>query len=229
MRILLVEDHDELASRIARRIRRAGYAVDHADSIERAKTALEAGPFAVALLDRRLPDGDGLSLIPLMRARQPGGRILVLTALDAVDDRIEGLDAGADDYLTKPFNLDELMARIRASLRRPGGEVTPPIAIGALAFDLDARTVSVAGRPVVLLRRELALLEALARRAGRVVMREALIAGIYGADEEIEEHTLTTLVSRLRTRLQEHGAGVEIHSARGLGYMLSEAKPKGGN
>jgi DNA-binding response OmpR family regulator len=228
MRILLVEDHEELASRIARRIRRAGYAVDQAATIEAATSALETGPYAVALLDRRLPDGDGLSLIPLVRARQPGGRILMLTALDAVDDRIEGLDAGADDYLTKPFNLDELMARIRASLRRPGGEVSPSIEIGALAFSPDDRTVTVAGRPVVLLRRELALLEALARRAGRVVLREALIAGIYGVDEEIEEHTLTTLVSRLRARLQEHDAGVDIHSARGLGYMIAEAKPKGG-
>jgi DNA-binding response OmpR family regulator len=229
MRILLVEDHEELASRLARRIRRAGFAVDHAATLEDAATALEGGPYAVALLDRRLPDGDGLSLIPLMRAKQPGGRILVLTALDAVDDRIEGLDAGADDYLTKPFNLDELMARIRASLRRPGGEITPPIEIGALAFSPDDRTVAIAGRPARLLRRELALLEALARRAGRLVLREALIAGIYGVDEEIEEHTLTTLVSRLRARLQDLGAGVEIHSARGLGYMIAEAKPKSQN
>jgi DNA-binding response OmpR family regulator len=227
MRILLVEDNPELASRIARRIQRAGYAVDHVATIESARSMLDSGPYAVTLLDRRLPDGDGLSLVSLLRQKQPGGRILMLTALDAVDDRIEGLDAGADDYLTKPFNLDEMMARIRASLRRPGGERAPAVEIGALSFDLDLRSVTVAGTPARLLRRELALLEALARRAGRVVLREALISGIYGHDDEIEEHTLTTLVSRLRARLHELGAGVDIHSARGLGYMIVETKPKG--
>jgi two-component system OmpR family response regulator len=224
MRILLVEDHAELANRIARRIRSAGFLVDHVGSMEDAAHALEGHAYSVTLLDRRLPDGDGLSLIPRIRARQPGLRVLMLTALDAIDDRIEGLDAGADDYLTKPFNLDEMMARIRASLRRPGGERTPPVEIGALSFDLDARTVTVAGRPVVLLRRELALLEALVRRAGRVVAREALADAVYGLDDEVQPHTLTTLASRLRARLQELDAGVEIHSARGLGYMISKAK-----
>lgn len=226
MRILLVEDHAELASRIARRIKGAGFVVDHVDTIEDAALALDGCPYAVTLLDRRLPDGDGLSLIPHMRDKQPGIRILILTALDAIDNRIEGLDAGADDYLTKPFNLDEMMARIRASLRRPGGERTPPVEIGALSFDLDARTVTVAKKPVVLLRRELALLEALVTRAGRVVSREALVAGVYEIDEELQPHTLTTLVSRLRTRLLELDAGVDIHSARGLGYMIAKAKTK---
>jgi two-component system, OmpR family, response regulator len=221
MRILLVEDHAELASRIARRIERAGFAVDHMETIERAASALREFPYSVALLDRRLPDGDGLSLVPRIRETQPGIRILMLTALDAVDDRIEGLDAGADDYLTKPFNLDELMARIRASLRRPGGDRTPPVEIGALSFDLDARTVTIASQPALLLRRELALLEALVRRAGRVVSRESLISAIYGPEEEVQEHTLTTLVSRLRARLGELNASVEIHSARGLGYLLT--------
>lgn len=224
MRILLVEDHAELANRIARRIRSAGFLVDHVDSIEKAVLALRSHAYSVTLLDRRLPDGDGLSLIPHIRAGQPGLRVLMLTALDAIDNRIEGLDAGADDYLTKPFNLDEMMARIRASLRRPGGDRTPPIEIGALSFDLDTRTVTVAGRPVVLLRREFALLEALARRAGRIVAREALASAVYGFDEEVQPHTLTTLASRLRARLLELDAGVEIHSARGLGYMISKAK-----
>jgi DNA-binding response OmpR family regulator len=221
MRILLVEDHAELASRIARRIKRGGFAVDHVDTIERAVSALDEFPYSLTLLDRRLPDGDGLSLVSRIREKQPGTRILMLTALEAVDDRIEGLDAGADDYLTKPFNLDELMARIRASLRRPGGDRTPPVEIGELSFDLDTRTVHVAGRPVLLLRRELALLEALARRAGRVVPRETLISAIYGPEEEVQEHTLTTLASRLRARLAELNAAIEIHSARGLGYMIA--------
>jgi len=223
MRILLVEDHTELATRVARHIRRAGFAVDRVGTIQGAEAALDDADYAVALLDRRLPDGDGLSLVKRIRDKQPGSRILMLTALDAIDDRIEGLDAGADDYLTKPFNLDEMMARIRASLRRGGGERTPPVEIGALSFDFDQRTASVAGKPVLFLRRELALLEALVRRAGRVTPRETLIAGIYGMDEMVQEHALTTLVSRLRTRLAELDAGVEIHSARGLGYMLAKS------
>lgn len=226
MRILLVEDHAELANRIARRIRGAGFVVDHFDTIESATLALDDRPYSVTLLDRRLPDGDGLSLIPQIRNKQPGVRILMLTALDAIDNRIEGLDAGADDYLTKPFSLEEMMARIRASLRRPAGERTPPVQIGALSFDLDTRTLAIANRPVTLVRRELALLEALIQRANRVVSREALIAGIYEIDEEVQPHTLTTLASRLRARLIELHAGVEIHSSRGLGYMITEAQAK---
>ena len=229
MRILLVEDHADLAARIAGHIRRAGFFVDHVGTIKDASSALDHCIYSVTLLDRRLPDGDGLSLVPRVRKTQPGSRILMLTALDAVDDRIEGLDAGADDYLTKPFSLDEMMARIRASLRR-AGEKTPAITVGALSFDPDSRTVFVANRPIVLLRRELALLELLIRRSDRVVARETLVSAIYGLDRDVEEHTLTTLVSRLRARLQELDAGAEIHSARGLGYIIrSAAKAKPAN
>lgn len=224
MRILLVEDHVELAERIARRIRRAGYTVDCFGSIREADAAIEEQAYAVALLDRRLPDGDGLALIPNFRRKQGGGRILMLTALDSLDDRIEGLDAGADDYLVKPFELDEMMARIRASLRRPGGERAPPIEIGALSFDIDTRTAFVGGVPVVLVRRELALLDLLVRRVDCVVGRESLASAIYGFDAEVDEHALTKLVSRLRARLAELNAGVHIHTARGLGYMITKAK-----
>lgn len=224
MRILLVEDHAELADRIAKRIRRAGYAVDYCRSMQEADSAIEEQAYAVALLDRRLPDGDGLDLISRIRSKQPGSRILMLTALDTLDDRVGGLDAGADDYLVKPFALDEMMARIRASLRRPGGERAPPIEIGALSFDIDTRTALVGGVPVVLLRRELALLDLLVRRVDCVVARESLVSAIYGFDEDIDEHALTKLVSRLRARLVELNAGVHIHTARGLGYMITKAK-----
>jgi DNA-binding response OmpR family regulator len=224
MRILLVEDNAELASHIVRRIRGGGFAIDRVGSIDEAKQAVEDEAYALMLLDRRLPDGDGLSFVPFIRVRHPGVRIMVLTALDAIDNRIEGLDAGADDYLTKPFNLDELMARIRASLRRPGGERTPPVVIGRLHYDLDARCATTGGLPVPLLRRELALLDTLVRRAGRVVPRDALMAAIYELEEEIQPHTLTTLVCRLRSRLDEARAGVNIHSSRGLGYMIISAQ-----
>jgi two-component system, OmpR family, response regulator len=224
MRILLVEDNAELAGRIAKRIRRGGYTVDQVGAISEADSALESQAYAVTLLDRRLPDGDGLSLISRIRRKQPGSRILVLTALDRLDDRVEGLDAGADDYLVKPFELDEMMARIRASLRRPGGDRSPPVEVGFLSFDLDTRAVSIRGSPIVLLRRELALLDLLIRRVDCVVMRESLLSAIYGFDEEIDEHALTKLVSRLRARLADLNAGVNIHTARGLGYMLTKTK-----
>jgi two-component system OmpR family response regulator len=226
MRILLVEDNAELANEIARRIKRAGFALDHVGTIDDAILALDDCPYSVTLLDRRLPDGDGMSLILRIREKQPASRVLVLTALDAIDDKIEGLNAGADDYLTKPFNLDEMMARIRACLRRTAVDRRPPVNIGALSFDFDARTAWVSNRPILLLRSELLLLEALVRRANCVVPREILLSGIYGFGAEIQEHALTALVSRLRVRLMELDAGVEIHAARGLGYIITNAKTR---
>jgi DNA-binding response OmpR family regulator len=224
MRILLVEDHEELAGQIAKQIKHAGFIVDRVASIRDAERALDDYPYSVTLLDRRLPDGDGLSLVPHIRKRQPASRVLMLTALDAVDQRIEGLDAGADDYLTKPFNLDELMARIRANLRRREGDETPPVVVGALSFDFSTHSVAVADRLLMLHRRELCLLEALMRRSGRVVKRQTLMSEIYGIDDEIQPHALTILVSRLRSRLDDAGAGVDIHSARGVGYVIAKRR-----
>jgi len=226
MRILLVEDNRELASRVTRRIKNSGFFIDHVESMENASRALDGCPYALALLDRRLPDGDGLSLIPRIRSKQPGIRILMLTALDALDDRIEGLDAGADDYLTKPFNLDEMMARIRASLRRPGADNAPPVNIGSLSFDLGTRLVTINEQPVIFFRRELSLLEALVGRMGRIVTREALIDAVYGMDDDVQPQALTTLVYRLRSRLQELNAGVDLHVVRGVGYMIAAEKRK---
>ena len=222
MRILLVEDHAALANQVVLRIERAGYGVDRVDTIERAVGALDDCAYALALLDRRLPDGDGISLIRRIRGKQPGMRILMLSALDAVDDRIDELEAGADDYLTKPFSLDELVARIRAHLREHGAERAPPIEIGALSFDVEQRSVSVAGRFVLFSRRELILLETLMRRANCVVSRETLLSQLYGHDLKVADHALTSLVSRLRARLAELATGVEIYSARSLGYIIRE-------
>jgi two-component system OmpR family response regulator len=221
MRVLLVEDHDSLAHQIARRIKRAGFVVDRMDSVRAALDALSENAYSIAVLDRRLPDGDGLSILAEIRHRRPAMRVLMLTALDALDDRIAGLDAGADDYLVKPFDLEELMARIRANLRRAGDELLPPVVVGALVFDLGSRTASIAGRPALFHNRELALLEALARRAGTIVRRETLISEIWGIDEDVQPHALTLLVARVRGRLDELGAGVEIHAARGVGYMIA--------
>jgi two-component system, OmpR family, response regulator len=222
MRILLVEDNEELAHQLRRRMKQSGFAVDRFGTIQDATAALTAYAYEITILDRRLPDGDGLSIIPEIRRRQPGGRVLLLTALDSVDERVTGLDAGADDYLTKPFDLDELMARIRASLRRPGGDAAPPVTIGALTFEPSSRTVTVAGKPAIFHHRELSLLEALIRRAGRIVERETLLADIWGCDEIVQPHALTIIVSRLRARLDRLGAGIEINMVRGIGYFIAE-------
>jgi two-component system, OmpR family, response regulator len=225
MRILVVEDQRELARQIVKCVGQAGFAVDSVGTIFDAMAFVELQAYSVALLDRRLPDGDGLSLVPWLRAKQPGSRILMLTALDALDDRIKCLDAGADDYLIKPFSLDEMMARVRATIRRTSEVRTPLITVGALSFDLDSQTALVNGQPIQLHRRERALLEALVRRRERVVRRHALISEIYGAEDEIQPQALTILVSRLRVRLDEQGAGVEIHTTRGVGYMIAEKRP----
>jgi two-component system, OmpR family, response regulator len=224
MRVLLVEDHNALAGELSLRIGRSGFDVDQVGTIREAELALRACAYSVVLLDRRLPDGDGLSLVPRARESYPTSLILMLTARDAIDDRVEGLDAGADDYLTKPFSLDELMARIRAGLRRPGKEGQSRIRLGALCFDPGARAAFVDDRPVSFLRRELALLGVLLNRAGCVVPREVLLAQVYGFDEEVQEHALTALVSRVRQRLGELNAGVDIHTARGVGYLIATKK-----
>ncbi len=222
MQILLVEDRNSFAHQVARHLTRSGYTVDHVGTIRGALKALSDHSYSVTLLDRKLPDGDGISIIKEIKRRQPETRVLLLTAMDAVDDRIEGLDSGADDYLVKPFDLQEMMARIRACLRRSGSEPLPLVTIGALSFDCGSRTVAVRGRPTLLHKRELALLEALVQRAGVVVRHEALMASIWREDDEIQPHALTLLVGRLRVRLDQLDAGVAIHAARGVGYMLAE-------
>jgi two-component system OmpR family response regulator len=227
MRILLVEDQDELADQVTRRLKREGFAVDVVRTASAARDFLQNETYPLALLDRRLPDGDGLSLIPAVKRAKPGIRILVLTALDAVDERVSGLDAGADDYLTKPFDLDELMARVRAALRRPGAEIAPPTVVGALAFEPATRNVAVRGEPVVFHQRELALIEALMRRAGRIVERETLVTEIWGVEEEVQPHALTIVVSRVRARLEKLEARAEIHMVRGIGYFIAESAAAG--
>lgn len=220
MRVLLIEDEPAMAELVASSVGRNGFAVDRATSLIEARAAIASGSYVLVLLDRRLGDEDGLSLLPNIRARQPGAAVIALTALDAVHDRVAGLDAGADDYLTKPFAAAELLARMRAALRRSGGG-TPPVLCGSLRFDMALREATVAGSPLILNRRELALLDALIRRVGRVVQRDTLIEEVYGPVDNIQSNALDAQVSRLRGRVAS--AGVAIHPVRGVGYMLSAA------
>ena len=222
MRILLIEDEPEMAGLIAADVEDAGFVVDRGRCSSDALEAVEQSSYDLILLDRRLPDGDGLSLLPAIRKTRPGIRVIMLTALDAMNEKVSGLNSGADDYLTKPYIKDELVSRIRACLRRPGCAAQPPAVIGALSFDLASSQVSVRGRPLTLHRRELTLLEALIRRANRVATRETLLEEVYGLQAEVQPSALDTLVWRLRSNLKAVEAGVTIHMVRGIGYTLKK-------
>lgn len=223
MHILLVEDEPKIVRSLVRRLNASGFVADCAASIGEALEALEARDYPAVLLDRRLPDGDGVSAMSQMRRLRPGVRILILSALSNPGERVRGLDAGADDYLTKRVTGEEMLARLRASLRRPGGEPQPRVVVGDLGFDLDACEAFVGERPLVLQRRELRLLAVLMQRVGRAVTLSTLIEEVYGFQAAIQDDALRMLVSRLRQRLEEAGAGVDIHTARGIGYMLTKA------
>jgi two-component system, OmpR family, response regulator len=222
VKILLVEDEPDMARSISALLKGAGFVTDLAASLCEAQEATRQAAYDLSLVDRRLPDGDGTQLIPHIRSLRPGARVMMLTALDSLSSKVTGLNAGADDYLTKPFQGEELVARVRACLRRPGSESLPPITLGALSFDPATRAVSVDGKPVSLRRRELTLLEALIRRSNRVVTREVLLNEVFSIENDVQSSAMDTLVSRLRQRLIASNADVVILTARGIGYMLTE-------
>ena len=220
-RILLVEDDPALAREIVSALQRDQWLLDHVATLGEAFEAVIQFPYRVILLDRRLPDGDGIGLIPAAKSRASPPSIIFLTARDDLADRVEGLDAGADDYLVKPFALEELLARLRVACRRsPPGSRPAPIEVARLSYDARTREVRASGRAIALPRRELALLELLVGRAGRVVQRAYLESEIYGLDVEVSANALEALVSRLRRRLEDEDAGVELRTVRGVGYML---------
>ena len=224
MRVLIVEDEPEMAALIGKRLGAARITCDTVSTMSEALEALKLFPFELMLLDRRLPDGDAAESIGAIRSLRPTIGILMLSALGASRDRVEGLDAGADDYITKPFDGDELLARIRARLRLGGSQtMLPPIFVGRLTFDPHTRRVTVADRLVPLHKREFTLLEALLNRLNCVASREELMEQIYGFDNSVAPGALDTLVSRLRRRLTDCHSGVAIHLVRGRGYLLTEA------
>ncbi|NKN01630.1 response regulator [Rhizobium leguminosarum] len=220
MRILLVEDETEFAKAMRGALERDRFVVDWADNLELASEASRSGVHELVLLDRTLPDGDGLSLIPQLRADNPGVPIIVLSARGELADRVAGLDNGADDYLVKPFDLEEMLARIRAVQRRPNELAPDEIVVGDLVFDVAFGEARVHGTQLILQRREVAVLTALMRRRGRVVLRETLEEAVYGFDDAIQSNTLDSHISRLRRKFSDAGAGVEIHTVRGVGYLL---------
>ena len=218
MRILLVEDELDLARALISALERHDILVDHVSNLAMAIEAVQESVHSVVVLDRKLPDGDGLTIIPDIRRAQSGLPIIVLSALGQPAQRIEGLEIGADDYLAKPFVVDELVARIRALMRRPAAMAEMAVTVGRLSFNLGDGTAIAAGEPLTLTRREVLALEVLVRRAGRTVARSALEEAVYGFDDEIASNTLDAHISRLRRKLAP--ADVEIHSIRGIGYLL---------
>lgn len=224
MHILLIEDEAELAATLRTALQRERYVVDLADSVAMAREAALCGLHDLVLLDRTLPGGDGLELIALLREHNPGVPVIVLSALGTLPDRVEGLDEGADDYLGKPFALEELFARIRAVRRRPSGLQAATIDVGRLVFDPVSGEASVGGERLELPRREIRVLGALARRLGRTVLRESIEMAVYGFDDGVHSNSLDSHVSRLRRKLADAGAGVEIHAIRGVGYLMRESK-----
>ncbi|KSV91113.1 response regulator transcription factor [Sinorhizobium sp. GL28] len=220
MRILLLEDEPEMASALKAALERRQVIVDHVATLADAEAVAELWPYDVVVLDRRVPDGEGLDLIPKLRGLGVGAPVLMLTALGSINDRVTGLDAGADDYLSKPFAVEELMARLRALARRPVSLKAEQTKVGRLIYDFHHREAAVDDKPLDLLRRERLALEALMRRPGRTVLRATLEESVYAMEDEIESNALDSHLSRLRRKLDDVGAGVEIRAIRNLGYLL---------
>ena len=220
MKILLVEDDPDLAAMTARVLEKHNYVVDVAENLAMARSAVQDNSYSLVLLDRRLPDGDGTQLIEFMERKSLPTRFLVLSALGKLNQRVEGLELGADDYIVKPFEEDELIARIRAAERRPLPDLSRTIEVGNLHLRCKERNFFVSGEILVLPRREMIVLECLMLGAGRVVTREHLEAEMYGYDDEIQSNTLDAHVSRLRKHLTLREAGVRIDNIRGVGYIM---------
>jgi len=222
MRLLLVEDSDRLRALVAETIREAGWRLDAVASLGEAEAALASAGYDLVLLDLGLPDGDGLDLVRAMRRGGDKTPVLVLTARGAVDERIAGLDAGADDYLAKPFNNRELLARARALLRRAPIAVQPIVAAGALAFDSATQEVRCGVEAIPLAPRERALLEILMRNLGRVTPKRVLEEKLSAFDAEISTNALELALSRLRRKLAPYPTRAVIETVRGVGYLMRE-------
>jgi len=224
VRLLVVEDESRIAEILRAALGRAGFAVDPVGLRADAEAALAVTSYDAVILDLGLPDGDGMGLLAQLRRSGNQIPILVLTARDAVEDRVSGLDTGADDYLVKPFAMTELIARTKALLRRPGGALGTTLRAGNISFDTVERDVRVDNVSIHLYRRETAILEHLMRRLGRVVPKALLEEKLYGIDDELESNAIPVHVHHLRRKLIDAGATAEIHTARGVGYLLVEAK-----
>ncbi|CDP49898.1 response regulator [Paradevosia shaoguanensis] len=225
MRILVVEDNLTLAEGLSAVLKGNGYAVDSVHDGVSAEAALRTQTYDLAVLDLNLPEMDGLELLRRLRARQGNTAVLILTARGAFEDRVKGLDLGADDYMTKPFDVSELEARIRVLLRRQAGLRGAQVSFGQVVLDLNSRTASSEGRPLDIPARELSVLETLMLRAGKVVAKEAIIQSLSAFDDDLSANAVEQYASRLRKRLAPFG--LTVRTARGLGYYLDRLGAEG--
>ncbi len=216
MRVLLVEDDTILGAAVRDQIRADGHSVDWVTRLDAADDHLAIASYDLILLDLMLPDGRGIPFLRGLRARGDVSPVIILTALDQISDRIEGLNAGADDYMVKPFDLSELSARLKAVARRYSGNPNPLIKIGDLAIDLATRRVTRAGKPVALTAREWVLFEAFVQRPGQLMSKAQLEERLYAFDDEVESNTTEVHISRLRKKLGHE----VIETVRGIGYRL---------
>ena len=232
MRVLLVEDHCRLAESITKGLGRYGFGVDSFPTAAAAINATKVIAYDAIVLDLGLPDRDGIEVdrtFCYLGSHKLQGKVaapvLILTARDRIDDRVIGLDAGADDYVVKPFAMTELAARLRALLRRPGRPLASILTVGKLRLDVNARQVMTNGTTVRFSAREIDAMEMLMRREGQVVSRENLEGGLYGLSRHVNANSIEVLISRLRRRLSTIDAGCKIHTLHGIGYLLKEDAP----
>ena len=224
MRLLIVEDNIELARLVAGGLTAAGYETDIVSSADEARDAVRSVSYAAMILDLGLPDGDGLSVLLEIRRRMDPLPVLVLTARSGLQDRVNGLRSGADDYLAKPFALVELMARLEAILRRPGQLLGSSLHLANLVYDTESRQIFIDDVPKVFSSRETSVLEILLRRQGRVVPKKNVEDHIFGLSGDVASNAVEVYVSRLRKQLGEYGAKITIHTIRGVGYLMAEEK-----
>jgi len=225
MRVLVIEDYDRLRNSLVRGLRENGYAVDQAADGEEGLAFASSSPYDVIVLDLMLPRRDGFEVLKELRKQGITSRILVLTARETVRDRVRGLDLGADDYLTKPFSFEELMARVRSLQRRAYRQVSAVIHVGDLEIDTAARVARRAGEPLDLTAREYGILEFLAARKGEVVTREEISSRIYDLGTDRNSNVVDVYMGYIRKKLERDGRPRLIHTRRGLGYMLAADAP----
>jgi DNA-binding response OmpR family regulator len=220
MRLLLVEDNERLSALISASLAKVGFETDIFMTAAEAEAAVRSVTYSVMILDLGLPDEDGITLLRRLRATGHSLPILILTARAGIADRVRGLDAGADDYLVKPFAQEELHARIRVMMRRPGSHLGNTLELGVLRLDTVARQVTLGNRPQTLAPREIAVLEILLRRSGHVVPKRLVEDHLFGLSADVGSNAVEVYIHRLRKQLAEGGAGVEIHTVRGVGYLI---------
>lgn len=225
MRLLYVEDNEKLALNTSASLRESGFVVDVVHTGEDALHSTKSYGYDVVILDLGLPDQDGLQVLHQIKAHSPQTPVIICTARDALDDRIRGLNTGSDDYVVKPFAVSELVARINAVLRRPGGVLGMTLTLGNVALETSDRVVTIADVATRFSKRELALLELFLRRSDRVVSKEAIENALYSFDEAATPNAIEVLTHRLRKKLADNGASISIHNLRGIGYVL-QAKPQ---